>query len=112
MPKKIDEQKLINNAILSKIKESNLFPLSSFNLYDNKKILLQTIDLNNINEINISEFFQALQNSTKEEQLEFFKNNINQKLEKLNKLFTKSIKCVIMYSLCVFIHRKWERKSG
>ena len=36
MPKKIDEQKLIYNAILSKIKESDLFPLSSFNLYDNK----------------------------------------------------------------------------
>ena len=84
MPKKLDIQKEILKFIMEKIDIHSLSQLVQFNGNVDETIKLENIDVNNLN---INNFYNALKNSNREEQLSFFKKNINQHSEIFEKLF-------------------------
>ena len=109
MPKKINKKNLyahIIESVASKMDDSTLSPVISFDNYDNEIITLKNIDLNNLTNLNIPKFYTALQNSTKEEQLSFFKNNFSQNLENAFKVRSIEAQClfrVLYYDSVKFI---------
>lgn len=120
MPKKINKKNLyahIIESVASKMVDLTLSPVISFDNYDNENnnfldnydnenITLKNIDLNNLTNLNIPKFYTALQNSTKEEQLSFFKNNFSQNLENAFKVRSIEAQClfrVLYYDSVKFI---------
>ena len=106
MPKKLDIQKEILKFIMEKIDIHSLSQLVQFNGNVDETIKLENI---NVNTLDINNFYNALKNSNREEQLSFFKKNINQHSEIFEKLFKicslekESLFYVLYYDTIVYL---------